>query len=68
MAEVKLHGFWSSPFSYRVYMEEDLNKSELLLKYNPIYKKIPVLVHDGKPIAESLVILQYIEETWPENP
>ncbi|TXG48753.1 hypothetical protein EZV62_024628 [Acer yangbiense] len=75
--EVKLLVKWCSPFAMRVewalklkgirfqVVEQDTTKkSTLLLNSNPIYKKIPVLIHNEKPICESLVIVEYIDQTW----
>ncbi|KAF2594361.1 hypothetical protein F2Q70_00044425 [Brassica cretica] len=78
--EVILLDYWSSMFGMRTrvaleekgvkykYREEDLsNKSPLLLEMNPIHMKIPVLIHKGKPICESIIQVQYIDEVWPDT-
>ncbi|KAL6553179.1 Glutathione S-transferase U1 [Orobanche gracilis] len=45
--------------------EMDLvNKSPVLLEMNPVHKKIPILIHNGRPICDSLIIVQYIDEVW----
>lgn len=32
---------------------------------NPVHKKLPVLIHNGKPVCESLIQDEDIDETWP---
>ena len=86
--EIIFMDFWPIMFGIRVtidlaekglkyeYREEDpRNKSPLLLEMNPVHKKIPVLIHNRKPICESMIIVQYIDELWndkssmlPSNP
>ncbi|XP_057749002.1 glutathione S-transferase U17-like [Arachis stenosperma] len=76
-SEVKLLGAWPSPFVLRArialniksvdyeFLEETFQpKSQLLLQSNPVYKKIPVLIHENKPICESLIIVQYVDDVW----
>jgi len=78
--EVKLLGIRASPFvnrvqfalslksvDYEFIQERFFPKSDLLLKFNPIYKKVPVFFHAEKPICESLVILNYIDDVWNTN-
>ncbi|KAI3448582.1 hypothetical protein Pfo_005247 [Paulownia fortunei] len=79
--KVKLLGTGVSPFEWRIiwalkwkgiefeFIQEDVsNKSSLLLEKNPVYKMIPVLIHGQNAISESLIILEYIDESWKQNP
>ena len=80
-SSVKLYGGQHSPYVNRVVMALEVKsvdyelvemnpfeKPELLIKINPIHKKIPVLVHGDRPICESLIIVQYIDDAWTNGP
>lgn len=78
-ATVKIITHRCSPYSQRVQialMEKGIsfesiivdfhNKLQLLKDTNPIWMKVPVLIRGNKAVAESLVILEYLEDAWPD--
>ncbi|XP_050118550.1 glutathione S-transferase U17-like isoform X4 [Malus sylvestris] len=80
-SDVKVLGAWPSPYAMRAWialniksveyelLEETFEaKSQLLLQSNPVHKKIPVLIHCDKPVCESLIIVEYIDEVWASGP
>lgn len=79
-SQVILLDYWPSPFAARVRTalaekgihyeskDEDLaDKSPLLVEMNPVHQKVPVLIHNGKPICESDVIIQYLDDVWKDE-
>lgn len=77
---MKLYGAALSPFvrKARVYMHEKGIEFESVhidpnnppadyAEINPL-KRIPALEHDGRYVADSAVICQYLEQLNPENP
>lgn len=80
-AEVKLLTHRFSPYSQRIQialLEKGISfepihmtmipkKPTLLLETNPIYRQVPVIIHNGRTLSQSLVILEYLEDVFPEH-
>jgi maleylacetoacetate isomerase len=80
---MKLHGYWRSSASYRVrialhwkglafesaavHLRRGAQRSPEYLALNP-QGLIPTLVDGPHVIGQSLAILEYLEERWPEPP
>ena len=81
MNEVVLYDYWRSSASYRVRIAlnllgidyqtvsinllEGAHKTPEYLALNP-QGLVPTLVIDGKTLTQSLAIIEYLAETWPE--
>lgn len=76
-SDVKLVGIRPCPYVNRAQIALNLKSVEhefievnpytdrdMLVKLNPVHKKIPVLIHEEKSVCESLIVVQYIDEVW----
>jgi maleylacetoacetate isomerase len=79
---IRMYGFWRSAASFRVRIalnlkglayEETMVDIDVGDQYVPAYKAInpqsavpSVFVDDGRPLTQSLAIIEYLEETHPE--
>ncbi len=80
---VTLYGFWRSLAAYRVrallhykeipFTEKIINLlegdqfSQSYHELNPQHV-IPLLEHDGHKVTQSLAIMEYIDQVWPQRP
>ncbi|XP_074296596.1 glutathione S-transferase U15-like [Silene latifolia] len=65
--DVKVLGAWPSPFVMRPRTALNLKSIEydfIAETMNPIHKKIPVLLLNDKPVCESNLIVEYIDEAF----
>ena len=80
---VKLYSFWRSSACYRVRIALNLKRvafetvavnlpgnqqHEAAFKEVNPQEIIPVVMHGGRVLRQSLAIMEYLDETWPENP
>ena len=80
---VTLYGFWRSLAAFRVrallhYKEISFNEKIINLlegdQFSADYHErnpqhvIPLLEHDGHRVTQSLAIMEYIDQVWPERP
>ena len=83
MSDIILHGYWRSSAAYRVrialnlkgldyvQVDHDLRAGE---QQAPAYKAIapaglvPAIEYDGHVFVQSLAILEWLEERWPNPP
>ncbi|KAL6647834.1 hypothetical protein ACP70R_015271 [Stipagrostis hirtigluma subsp. patula] len=81
-AAVRCVDFWCNEFGMRVrialremrvgfeYVEEDIRvrqRSELVMRMNPVHRMIPILIHHDRPICGSMNIVEYVDEVWGQT-